>query len=445
MSTVLTLRKGQKDLMKDLMEGIVEDLMKDLMEDLMEGIMEDLDHKNQGQDLIIAGIVMGCVLVPTDHRHMKSTMKRTSTMKSRIATTTSHVSTNISTGTTMTITATKKRITLTKTHLPITKGTRCPVLRSSTTPPGEGTSQQISATWSTTTLTWASMETWSWRAGMLLTSSLKGTRRGSKDKVKQTLALPLVLLAMTRGRHRRSPFKQDLLISLNLKRSNLINSSTIAREKALMICSSSQSLVPHLLMASATRFTTTQWTRGIAGKVAGSLRDFHPRAATRTAEEAVTQEVFLVRRISFNLQSLQIQTTMTSMEGRVPRTLLKSKQALDRSTTVPQDTVHRGKVVPLGPWDVVLQDLVPCSLVREAHIGVDHQEGGTGSTGISSVGGRGDHHPYDLGFEIIVVSLALVVTKYITLSMLPNKLNNTVFFGLTGGEAADDPHYSWFP
>ena len=146
MSTVLTLRKGQKDLMKDLMKGIMEDLMKDLMEDLMEGIVEDLDHKNQGQDLIIAGIVMGCVLVPTDHRHMKSTMKRTSTMKSRIATTTSHVSTNISTGTTMTITATKKRITLTETHLPITKGTRCPGLRSSTTPPGEGTSQQISAT-----------------------------------------------------------------------------------------------------------------------------------------------------------------------------------------------------------------------------------------------------------------------------------------------------------
>ena len=442
MSTVLTLRKGQKDLMKDLMEGIVEDLMKDLMEDLMEGIMEDLDHKNQGQDLIIAGIVMGCALVPTDHRHMKSTMKRTSTMKSRIATTTSHVSTNISTGTTMTITATKTRITLTKTHLPITKGTRCPVLRSSTTPPGEGTSQQISATWSTTTLTWASMETWSWRAGMLLTSSLKGTRRGSRDKVKQTSLLPLVLLTMTRGNHKRSPFKQDLLISLNLKLFNLINSSTIAREKALMISSSSQSLVPHLLMASATRFTTTQWTRGIAGKVAGSLRDL--RAATRTAEEAVTQEVFLVRRISFNLQSLQIQTTMTSMEGRVPRTLLKSKQALDRSTTGPQDTVHRGKVVPLG-WDVVLQDLVPCSLVREVHIGGDHQEGGTGSTGISSVGGRGDHHPYDLGFKIIVVSRALVDTKYITLSMLPNKLINTVFFGLTGDGAADDPHNSWFP
>ena len=442
MSTVLTLRKGQKDLMKDLMEGIVEDLMKDLMEDLMEGIMEDLDHKNQGQDLIIAGIVMGCVLVPIDHRHMKSTMKRTSTMKSRIATTTSHVSTNISTGTTMTITATKKtRITLTETHLPITKGTRCPALRSSTTPPGEGTSQQISATWITTTLTLASMETWSWRAAMLLTSCLKGTRRGSIDKVKQTSFLPLAL-TMTRGRHKRSPFKQDLLISLNLKRSNLINSSTIAREKALMISSSSQSLVPHLLMASATRFTTTQWTRGIAGKVADSLRDL--RAATRTAEEAVTQEVFLVRRISFNLQSPQIQTTMTSMEGRVPRTLLKSKQALDRSSTVPQDTVHRGKVVPLG-WDVVLQDLVPCSLVREAHIGEDHQEGGTGSTGISSVGGRGDHHPYDLGFEIIVVSLALVVTKYITLSMLPNKLINTVFFGLTGGGAADDPHNSWFP
>ena len=444
MSTVLTLRKGQKDLMKDLMEGIVEDLMKDLKEDFMEGIMEDLDHKNQGQDLIIAGIVMGCVLVPTDHRHMKSTMKRTSTMKSRIATTTSHVSTNISTGTTMTIMATKKRITLTKTHLPITKGTRCPVLRSSTTPPGEGTSQQISATWITTTLTWASMETWSWRAGMLLTSSLKGTRRGSRDKVKQTSVLPLVLLAMTRGRHRRSPFKQDLLISLNLKRSNLINSSTIAREKALMISSSSQSLAPQQLMASATRFTTTQWTRGIAGKVADFLRDFRLRAATRTAEEAVTQEVFLVPRISFNLQSPQILTTMTSMEGRVPRTLLKSKQALDRSTTGPQDTVHRGKVVPLG-WDVVLQDLVPCSLVREAHIGVDHQEGGTGSTGISSVGGRGDHHPYDLGFKIFVVSLALVVTKYITLSMLPNKLINTVFFGLTGGGAADDPHNSWFP
>ena len=170
---------------------------------------------------------------------------------------------------------------------------------------------------------------------MLLTSSLKGTRRGSKDKVKQTSVLPLVLLAMTRGRHRRNPFKQDLLISLNLKRSNLINSSTIAREKALMISSSSQSLAPQQLMASATRFTTTQWTRGIAGKVAGSLRDFHLLAATRTAEEAVTQEVFLVRRISFNLQSLQIQTTMTSMEGRVPRTLLKSKQALDRSTTGP--------------------------------------------------------------------------------------------------------------
>ena len=445
MSTVLTLRKGQKDLMKDLMEGIVEDLMKDLMKDLkedfMEGIMEDLDHKNQGQDLIIAGIVMGCVLVPTDHRHMKSTMKRTSTMKSRIATTTSHVSTNISTGTTMTITATKTRITLTKTHLPIMKGTRCPALRSSTTPPGEGTSQQISATWSTTTLTWASMETWSWREAMLLTSSLKGTRRGSKDKVKQTLVLPLVL-AMTRGRHRRSPFKQDLLISLNLKRSNLINSSTIAREKALMICSSSQSLVPHLLMASATRFTTTQWTRGIAGKVADSLRDL--RAATRTAEEAVTQEVFLVPRISFNLQSPQIQTTMTSMEGRVPRTLLKSKQALDRSTTVPQDTVHRDKVVPLD-LDVVLQDLVHCSLVREVHIGGGHQEGGTGSTGISSVGGRGDHHPYDLAFEIIVFSLALVVTKYITLSMLPNKLINNRFFGVTGGGAADDPHNSWFP
>ena len=50
MSTVLTLRKGQKDLMKDLMEGIVEDLMKDLKEDFMEDIMEDLDHKNQGQD-----------------------------------------------------------------------------------------------------------------------------------------------------------------------------------------------------------------------------------------------------------------------------------------------------------------------------------------------------------------------------------------------------------
>ena len=443
MSTVLTLRKGQKDLMKDLMEGIVEDLMKDLMEDLMEGIVEDLDHKNQSMDLIIAGTVMGCVLVPTDHRHMKSTMKRTSTMKSRIATTTSHVSTNILTDTTMTIMELKKRITLTKkTHLPITKGTRCPVLRSSTTPRGEGTSQQISATWITTTLTWASMETWSWRAGMLLTSSLKGTRRGSRDKVKQTSVLPLVLLAMTRGRHRRSPFKQDLLISLNLKRSNLINSSTIAREKALMISSSSQSLVPHLLMASATRFTTTQWTRGIAGKVADSLRDFHLLAATRTAEEAVTQEVFLVPRISFNLQSPQIQTTMTSMEGRVPRTLLKSKQALDRSTTVPQDTVHTGKVVPLG-WDMGLQDLVPCFLVREAHIGVDHQEGGTGSTGISSVGGRGDHHPYDLGFKIFVVSLALVVTKYITLSMLPNKL--TVFFGLTGGGAADNPHNSWFP
>ena len=438
MSTVLTLRKGHKDLMKDLMEVIVEYLMKDLMEDLMKGIMMDLDHKNQGQDLIIAGIVMGCVLVPTDHRHMKSTMK------SRTATTTSHVSTNISTGTMMTITATKKkRITLTKTHLPTTKGTRCPVLRSSTTPRGEGTSQQISATWITTTLTWASMETWSWRAGMLLTSSLKGTRRGSKDKVKQTLVLPLVL-AMTRGHHKRSPFKQDLLISLNLKRSNLINSSTIAREKALMISSSSQTLVPHLLMASATRFTTTQWTRGIAGKVADSLRDFHLLAATRTAEEAVTQEVFLAPRISFNLQSPQIQTTMTSMEGRVPRTLLKSKQALDRSTTGPQDTVHTGKVVPLG-WDMGLQDLVPCSLVREAHIGVDHQEGGTGSTGISSVGGRGDHHPYDLGFKIFVVSLAPVVTKYITLSMLPNKLINTVSFGLTGSGAADDPHNSWFP
>ena len=73
-----------------------------------------------------------------------------------------------------------------------------------------------------------------------------------------------------------------------------------------------------------------------------------------------------------------------------------------------------------------LRDLVPCSLVREAHIGVDHQEGGTGSTGISSVGGRGGHHPYDLGFKIIVASLALVVTKYITLSMLPNKLSLTI-------------------
>ena len=103
---------------------------------------------------------------------------------------------------------------------------------------------------------------------------------------------------------------------------------------------------------------------------------------------------------------------MTSLEGRVQRTLLKSKQALDRSTTGPQDTVHTGKVVPLG-WDMGLQDLVPCFLVREAHIGVDHQEGGTGSTGISSVGGRGGHHPYDLGFKIIVVSLAHLLSANI--------------------------------
>ena len=118
------------------------------------------------------------------------------------------------------------------------------------------------------------------------------------------------------------------------------------------------------------------------------------------------EEAYLGPKISFNHQSQQIQTTMTSMEDRAQRILLKKKRVLVRNKAIhdkaPQDMALQDKAALLD-WD-------PFSLGPEDPT-VGHQEEGIGSTVISSVGGIGDHL-YALDSEFIIIVFALVVVNH---------------------------------
>ena len=144
------------------------------------------------------------------------------------------------------------------------------------------------------------------------------------------------------------------------------------------------------------------------GEETDSMRASH--LMTSIAEEAMMEEVYLVRRISSNRQSLRIQTTMTSMEDRVLRILLRSKLVLVRSK-VPRD------MAPLpdkaAPLDWGLSFLAPEDFTVEVLVE------GIGSIVIFLAGAKGVL-PYDLGSKINVIVFALVFPqplKYMTISI----------------------------
>ena len=140
------------------------------------------------------------------------------------------------------------------------------------------------------------------------------------------------------------------------------------------------------------------------GREMDSMKASHQ--TTSIAGEAMGEEAYLGPKISFNHQSQQIQTTMTLMEDRAQRILLRKKRVLVRNKAIhdkaPQDMALQDKAALLD-WD-------PFSLGPEDPT-VGHQEEGIGSTVISSVGGIGDHL-YALDSEFIIIVFALVVANH---------------------------------
>merc|ERR1719397_1456497 len=261
-------------------------------------------------------------------------------------------------------------------------------------------------TLTTTTLTLTSMQR---KVVMLLTNSLKKMRKESNGKEKKITvilvldskkALILLLLNLKSDQHKTIPSEVVHLMTRDMRASNPTNSLTMVEEKAPKIFSFFLTPVRLLLMALATKFTTTQETQVTTGREMDSMKASHP--TTNIVEEAIMEEeAFLVQKTSSNHRSLQIQTTMTSTEDRVQTILRKSKQGLARNKAL-RNMALQGKAV--------LLDWGPSSLAPEDHTEV-HQEGIIGSIVASSVGGTGDR-PYNLDSEFHMIVIALVVAKH---------------------------------
>merc|ERR550517_249904 len=170
------------------------------------------------------------------------------------------------------------------------------------------------------------METKSWKAVMLLTNSLRRMRRGSSVEAKEAtiplvLLVLLVLLGSKSDRHKMMPLEVGHLTTRDMRASNQTNSLTMVGEKARMISSFFPTPGLLLLMDLATKSTTTRETQVTIGREMDSMKASHQ--TTSIAGEAMGEEAYLGPKISSNHQSQQIQTTMTLMEDRAQRILLR--------------------------------------------------------------------------------------------------------------------------
>ena len=367
-------------------------------------------RRGQIPDLTTAEMVEVFVLVLIDHHHhhitTKSTVTRANTTILRSIILTSIGRTNIL-STIMTNMETTKRTVTARTHSQIMKESLCLVLRSSTIQLVGGMNHLSSLTLTRTMSKLASTETMSWREVTLPMSSSKKVGKENTGKMKMSIMDPPVLLDLKSSqRHKTVALEADHLMIGDIRALDPINFLTIVGGKARTISIFFLTRDHLLLMGLATRCSMTPETQ--TGEETDSMRASH--LMTSIAEEAMMEEVYLVRRISSNRQSLRIQTTMTSMEDRVLRILLRSKLVLVRSK-VPRDmALLQDKAAPLD-WG--LSFLAPEDFTVEVLVE------GIGSIVIFLAGAK-EGLPYDLGSKINVIVFALVFPqplKYMTISI----------------------------